>query len=206
MVSAWKFHLGAGSLCLDFANTVSWRRSNAPIERLDTVADLASWSRQVGLITRSREQAIIGAAARHARQSSALLRDARRLREAIFEVLGSVSEGGPAPGEAFEQLQDWIHEAIGRSRLHRVDDRYRWKQDQHIDLRDVLHSVALSCEALLRSDDVARIGRCSGRDCRWLWIDRTKNRSRRWCDMAVCGNRTKVHRYHQRQVQRATHR
>jgi predicted RNA-binding Zn ribbon-like protein len=202
MVNRWTFHIGAGSLCLDFANTVSWRRSAAPIERLDSLSDLASWSRQVGLISRSREQLIRRTALRHPRQSMALLREARVLREATFAVFAAVSEGRPAPNGALRRLEQWIHEAIATSRLDRVDDKYRWRNEAHSQLRDVLRSVALSCEELLRSEDVARLGQCSGRDCRWLWIDRTKNQSRRWCDMAVCGNRAKAHRHHQRQIQR----
>jgi predicted RNA-binding Zn ribbon-like protein len=40
--------------------------------------------------------------------------------------------------------------------------------------------------------DLSRTKRCEGKECGWLFFDATKNKSRRWCEMRVCGNRAKV--------------
>src|SRR5438128_12303876 len=100
MVSTWRFHITAGALCLDFANTVSWRRSTAPIERLRTAADLASWGRQVGLLSPPQERRLNREAAAHQRRSLRTLTAARSLREAIFAIFVRLSERDvPADGD-----------------------------------------------------------------------------------------------------------
>lgn len=69
-------------------------------------------------------------------------------------------------------------------------------------LRHAPHDYALeaatarSALQLLAGSDRQRIRICG--NCGWLFIDRSKNRSRIWCDMAVCGNRQKASRHYRR--------
>jgi len=199
MVSPWQFHITAGALCLDFANTVSWRRSGSPIERLQTYADLASWGRQVGLMSQPEERRLNREAAAHQRRLLRTLATARSLREAIFAVFARISEGGVPPNRDLRALEAWIRTAVEHSKMVVRSGRYRWEPVAGASrMDDMLWRVALSADELLSSGAVRRIGQCSGRDCRWLWIDRTRNHSRRWCDMAVCGNRAKAHRHYRR--------
>jgi predicted RNA-binding Zn ribbon-like protein len=194
----WQFHLTAGALCLDFANTMSWRRSAAPIERLAEYADLASWARQVGLISPEEEGSLIAEAASDPRGSRRMLGRARALREAMFATFAALSEGR-MPKREMTSLQSWVQQAIADSELVRDAGRYRWVPAAIGDrMQHVLSMVACSAGDLLTSLEADRIGQCSGPDCRWLWVDRTRNQSRRWCDMAVCGNRVKARRHYQR--------
>lgn len=57
-------------------------------------------------------------------------------------------------------------------------------------------ALAVSALSLLRDDTVARLRICP--NCSWLFVDRSRNSSRLWCDMAVCGNRQKAYRYYRR--------
>ena len=43
-----------------------------------------------------------------------------------------------------------------------------------------------------------RLKACRADDCRWAFIDTARNRSRQWCDMAICGNREKARRFRSR--------
>lgn len=61
-----------------------------------------------------------------------------------------------------------------------------------------LWPVARSLAELLTSDELPRVRECAADNCAWLFIDTSKNRSRRWCDMAVCGNRAKARRHYAR--------
>jgi len=72
-----------------------------------------------------------------------------------------------------------------------------WKRT-NAELDDVLAPVVESAAALLTSPDLSRVRECESETCGWLFIDRSRNRSRRWCDMTVCGNRAKVRRHYQR--------
>jgi predicted RNA-binding Zn ribbon-like protein len=62
----------------------------------------------------------------------------------------------------------------------------------------MLWPLAQSAGALLTGDQRARVRECSGHDCRWLFLDLSRNHSRRWCDMNDCGNRAKARRHYQR--------
>lgn len=176
---------------------MSWRRSAAPIERLVFYADLASWARQVGLISQSEEASVCADAATNPRGSRRILGRAHSLREAIFDTFAALSEAR-TPTREITTLEPWIQQAVARSELVRDGGSYRWEPVAVGDrIQRVLFAIACSASDLLTSADASRIGQCLGRDCRWLWVDRTRNQSRRWCDMAVCGNRAKARRHYQ---------
>ncbi len=204
MVRPWQFHITAGVLCLDFANTLSWRRMAEPTERLRSAVDLASWARQAGVISRAAERRLNRELRANPGRGGRWLAEARRLRESIFEVFAAHSEGREPSPAVMATLEGWIRDAVTNSRLVSRGDTYEWQVGAMASTREVVLRVALSAEALLRSGDLARVGQCSGRDCRWLWVDHTRNQSRRWCDMAVCGNRAKAHRHHVRLIAKAS--
>jgi hypothetical protein len=93
----WQFHLTAGALCLDFANTMSWRRSASPIERLAAYEDLASWARQVGLISQSEEASLCADAKTDPRRSRRIVGRARSLREAMFDTFAALERRQQLP-------------------------------------------------------------------------------------------------------------
>jgi predicted RNA-binding Zn ribbon-like protein len=63
---------------------------------------------------------------------------------------------------------------------------------------DVLLNLVLRTDELLRSPDAARVHRCAGRGCAWLFVDTTRNHSRRWCRTDDCGNRERARRHYRR--------
>ncbi len=60
--------------------------------------------------------------------------------------------------------------------------------------------VACDYLAVRARDEWPRIKVCGSPDCRWAFVDGTRNRSRRWCDMAGCGNRAKNRAWRHRQT------
>jgi predicted RNA-binding Zn ribbon-like protein len=61
--------------------------------------------------------------------------------------------------------------------------------------------LALSVSDILLSPDMARVRTCGIDTCRWLFLDTSKNHTRRWCNMKVCGNRMKARRFQARRDQ-----
>ena len=61
-------------------------------------------------------------------------------------------------------------------------------------LRQVVHAAVV----LITSSDIDNVRECSEKTCRWLFLDRSRNHSRRWCDMQLCGNRSKAKRFYAR--------
>lgn len=195
------FELSGGELCLDFANTVDSRPTDEPQELLGGYHDLVEWSLQAGVIDRGVAQRLGTRAARHQRQAGAVLRRARALREAIFEVFATSARGGAPPADALDLLNERLGEALEHLRVARTDVEYRWEWTDEDHLDRMLWPVVRSAAELLTSERLERVRLCAARECDWLFLDRSRNRSRRWCDMTVCGNRNKVRRF--RRMQRS---
>ena len=69
------------------------------------------------------------------------------------------------------------------------------------ELESLIWPVAKSAADLLTSERLERVRECAGGTCGWLFIDASKNHSRRWCDMRDCGNAAKAKRhYHKKRV------
>jgi predicted RNA-binding Zn ribbon-like protein len=108
--------------------------------------------------------------------------------------------GGRPSSEAI----DTFNALLGEARSHRqlcwdrkeFVWRYRGFPDQPA---SPIWPIAEAAAELLSSSDHSRIRQCSEPDCRWLFLDHSKNHSRRWCDMSICGNRAKARRFHARQ-------
>ena len=76
--------------------------------------------------------------------------------------------------------------------------RLSWPGDRT--LRTLRWEVATSAVDLLTAGRLDRVGECPA--CGWLFLDTSKNRSRRWCSMATCGGRDKARRYYARHTTR----
>lgn len=177
MTFSWTPHrFSGGSLALDVANSVVLR--DDPARRIDRFADPA-------LI-----DAFAGGANRHGAERDRFGRlepvaaDAREnflaLREAIDRHFRAQARGDGSP-------------ALLADLLERVAETLRRSGDRPQALDTATARSALSLVALSEPD---RLKICP--NCRWLFLDRSRNRSRAWCDMAVCGNRVKASRHYRR--------
>jgi len=59
-------------------------------------------------------------------------------------------------------------------------------------------SILAAVAEAMADGSLARLKACRADDCKWAFIDTARNRTRQWCDMAVCGNREKARRYRSR--------
>jgi len=94
-----------------------------------------------------------------------------------------------------------VAEALTHQRLVREGYRYALGWDDGEALDSILWPVAKSAAELLTSEEAKLVRQCEGfaaTECAWLFIDETRNRSRRWCSMTSCGNRAKARRHYQR--------
>ena len=82
----WRFHLTGGALCLDFANTLSWRRGRTPIERLGGYEDFVAFGLQSGIIDQAEARALRSAASRQPRSAVKAYREVLELRATIDSI------------------------------------------------------------------------------------------------------------------------
>jgi predicted RNA-binding Zn ribbon-like protein len=188
--------LVGGHPALDFANTLGQRADGAPNEHLVDYAALLAWSRRLDLVTPSEAAALRKAAAAHPAQAARTLAAARALRAAIQSLFTARAIGAAPPRGALARLNRALAAALGHAELAATGDGFGWRWvGAPAALDRPLWPLARAAAALLTDPDLARVRLCAGADCRWLFLDLTKNRTRRWCTMALCGNRAKVHRF-----------
>ena len=194
-----QFNFNAGRLCLDFVNTVRFRPVSDRLELVNTYEDLMAWARQATILTPGEAAALAAAARKHGRAAVDALREARALRESIYAVVSSRAAGLPAPQAALRTLNRAVGHAMAHAGLVPAGPRFEWAwPDRAPGLDRVSWWVARSAAELLTSLDLTFVRECAGYDCGRLFMDATKNRSRRWCDMRTCGNRAKSRRHHER--------
>ncbi len=192
--------LVAGELSLEFANTAAWHASGTPKELLRSYQDLVTWGRRAGLLDARDAGRLLREAGRRPAAAAVVLQRAIAIRETIYRiVLALLEEREPAPS-----LLKGFNRELKRAfrRLHVVPGSrnlvWNWESDPR-DLDAMLFPILRSAADLLTSARRRRIGQCADdRGCGWLFLDTTKNRSRRWCQMGDCGNRAKARRHYQR--------
>jgi predicted RNA-binding Zn ribbon-like protein len=174
-----KFTFLGGALCLDFANTVSGHEGTAVIrEKLSAPGDLKRWAELAGLPS--------GTITRR------MLRRAIEFREAFFRICkAAIDSKAPSPAD-LDVFNRELIAARSEERLHYSRGAFR------IGSETVLAAVVRSAADLLTSPDQAKLRQCGGDECGWLFLDTSRNRSRQWCDMRVCGNRAKARAFRQR--------
>jgi len=198
-MDAGNLKLVGGWLCLDFANTVDWHDSDHPREWLDSYSDLVSWSRHVGILDDSEARQLLQEANTRPKAAKAVLRRAIALREAVHQIFSAIVSKIPPNAVYFTTLNAELNGAMTRMRIVPAAGGYSWTYATEGDALDrMLWSVARSAADLLTSDKLNRIRKCSAKECGWLFLDMSRNRSRRWCDMKDCGNRAKARRHYQR--------
>lgn len=191
-----EFEFSGGRLCLDFANTVT-ARSSAPQEKLQSYADLVSWGRQAG-VRAPKGYRIASLSPRDRGAQSRILEQALAVREAIYGVFSSCAARRRPSSADLDQLWRAYVECLKSSRLAWEKGAFRWEHADPEELDPVVRAVVCSAIELLFSPDLERIRECASESCDWLFMDFSRNGSRRWCDMNVCGNRAKVRRFRER--------
>ena len=189
-----------GSLALDFANTLGGTHSAPTHEHLVEYADLVEFGRLAGSISPSYARRLLDEAARQPARAASILRRATVLREAIWRVFDAIAKDERADASDLATIHEQELAALSHARLHQTgsDVTYAWSDELLLDRP--IWAIARSAGELLRSnDDLQRVRECGSVTCEWLFIDRSRNHTRRWCAMNDCGNAAKVRRYRQRQ-------
>lgn len=196
---AGSLHLVAGDPALDFANTVTWRSTERELDHLQTPEHLLDWGAHAGLLAPAKLTEARAALSRDPARGRRLLREAVRLRDAIHEVGSAIAAGGRASDERLAVILRAAAEALPGARLTRAGaDRYGLDFGDAAAGSDLPGRIAWSMLDLLRSDRLSGLKQCPAHGCGWLFLDTTRNRSRRWCDMATCGNRAKALQFRRR--------
>ena len=189
--------LVGGAPCLDFTNTVDWRGRDHPVDSLRDYEDLVEWSLTAGILEEAETERLLKLGALSPQHVESVYRSGVELREATYRVLRAACEGASPEAADLALLNQVLSEALSHTRLAGVDGVYRLEYDSNPPESILWRLAANACE-LLTSEDLTRVKRCASEECGWLFLDLSRNRSRRWCDMESCGNRMKARRHYRR--------
>jgi predicted RNA-binding Zn ribbon-like protein len=122
-----------------------------------------------------------------------------QVSRSLFRVLNAKAEGGAIAREDLSDIEAEHARAVSFARLSWTGEGYRWSLDPSAAALDAaMQPLVESAVSLLTSAKLERLRRCGNSTCYWLFIDETRNHSRRWCEMASCGNVVKVRRHRER--------
>jgi predicted RNA-binding Zn ribbon-like protein len=190
-------HVSGGRLCLGIVNTVLWRRSDGPIERLTSYDAVVHYVARAGWL--ESPEALVAEAAAHPRKAHQALARVIELRELLFGVFSDLAAGSTPDPADMTRLNTALADSVGRMELRPSASGAfgaTWRPVDNLDLPG--WQVAASAGAVLASDDRDRVKQCPGPQCGWVFLDQSSNRSRRWCDSTMCGNRARVQAHYQR--------
>jgi predicted RNA-binding Zn ribbon-like protein len=189
------FQLLGGHAALDLVNTLDWRfRADGPEELLSTYGSLVDFAEQTKLLTLKQARRLVRDTTAFA--GDRVLEDTRELREALADLIyGGIDERNDC-GVSLVTLERFFRSARAQTRLARNGCRLQWEwAGAEARAEFPLWALTRAAARLMLSENSERVRACDNPDCRWLFLDTSKNRTRRWCDMKLCGNRMKARRF-----------
>ena len=180
---------------LAFVNTLSGRPTAAPVERLVSYEALVDWAREQHLVSAAAGERLSAEARRRPQQAASVLARAKDFREALQALAAAIEHNRHPALSVLATIGDCLAAAYAHGRLVPHDGGLQWIASAEDDLDRILWEIGRATGRLVGSPRLARIRSCAASDCAWWFVDDTKNHSRRWCDMKICGNRAKMRRY-----------
>lgn len=204
---AGNLELVGGHLCLDYANTVSTRTEGPVREYLGSYAELVAWSHHVEILTAEEAGVLRDSATRRPDRAKATLGRAIALRETLYRVFSAIAQEQEPDKADLTTLNGFVREGLSRMEISPVGPGFAWTwvvDEEELDR--MLWPIVRSAADLLTSGDLGRVRKCARDGCDWLFVDMSKNQSRRWCSMDMCGSRVKSRRYYRRRKRQKAYR
>jgi predicted RNA-binding Zn ribbon-like protein len=196
-----RMRLVGGSLALDFVNSRSGPASGPPDDdALTGYADVLAWGRYAGSLSDAETMALRRLGREDPEGAEAAFRRCLRIRDCLDEVFRDIATGGSPRRQVLAELRDHELDALGAAELE-AGDAYAWSWRRDRTLLRPVRPVVHTAVELLTAGQLDRIKGCGM--CRFLFLDESRNRSRRWCSMEDCGTTEKIRRYVARRAGRS---
>lgn len=189
--------LDGGWLCLDFINTVDDRTVDHPFEYLPGYSELLDWEVKVELLSPSEKGEMETIAGKNSGKAEKVLGELISARELLYDLFLAIARNKKPNNADQAQFNALLGDAMNQFELHLADNletHLEWKNK--LDLKFPLYPIIKSAHDLLTANTPERIKECGA--CGWLFLDQSKNRSRKWCSMELCGSNVKAKRYYHR--------
>jgi predicted RNA-binding Zn ribbon-like protein len=177
-----------GQVALDLLNTVEIVNGQM-VDRLQTEADVKTWLLEHAMVSDRKALEIA---------APDILKTIRELREVIRDLVSAKKEGRTLK---IEPLNAYLQHGASYLQLAKSDAKHYYVERvrQIESVEQLLAPIAEAAAELIALEDFSVVRKCESSDCVLWFYDRTKGHKRRWCSMAICGNRHKVASYRKRQ-------
>jgi predicted RNA-binding Zn ribbon-like protein len=199
-----EIRLDGGDLSLDFTNTIDDRLEEPNHDYLHTYFDLVNWAHFANGIGLKIKEKLLTLGEKNKHEASKVFTNAIVLREAMYIFIQSMLNQKDIPSDEIAIINQTIAAAYSNLELNQQDDMVtlEWSYE-NIALESILWPIIRAFVELITSEEkLDRIKQCP--NCGWVFIDESKNKSRRWCSMETCGNRVKARRYAQNQLHKSS--
>jgi predicted RNA-binding Zn ribbon-like protein len=128
-----------------------------------------------------------------------VLQSAWVLRQAIYDIFASIAHRKNPEPDDLNTFNKALSNTLTHHRIVSYENSFIWGWNNATALDQMIWPVIRDTADLLTGDSLNRVGQCADvTGCGWLFLDTSRNRSRRWCSMGTCGNRAKAMRHYQR--------
>ncbi|WDV46384.1 CGNR zinc finger domain-containing protein [Clostridiaceae bacterium M8S5] len=184
-------------LCLDFVNTIENHLNESMyIERFTSYNNFVKWCTRVNILDIDVANHLTKKGNENNIESSNVLKRAIVLREALFKIFLAVISNNTPKQSDIEVLNSEINKTMAFSQLKYKNNTFVWEKNHTNDLDCMFSFIVKDAVSLLTSDKLDRLKLCDDACCGWLFLDMSKNKSRKWCSMKYCGNRAKARKHY----------
>lgn len=191
------FKFVGGRPSLDLLNTADWPSTGPALDRLSSYERLLEWALQAGVLGAAGAGRLRKHAAADPSGAGRSLEKFRELRRALHRAVVAIVAGRGAAAAA-DRLGPFLHQALAHLALEpglpgAGGLRAGWPGlDASLD--GPMWPVVWDAVQLFLSEESSRLRVCGGQDCGWVYVDRSRNGLRRWCEMETCGTTAKNRR------------
>jgi predicted RNA-binding Zn ribbon-like protein len=185
-----------GNLCLDYINTLCGNRKSTVIEYIHSYSDLLHWALSLQIIDDSMSNELLSRSKIEKIASQETLSFAIQLRETLYQMIISLRNGKTIVKEDLTFFNNVLQKVQAQKILTFISGKGKLMYNNNITFDRVIWPVIDSAvEIFTEQTSFSHIRECGNNSCGWLFLDQTKNKSRKWCDMAICGNRVKQRKF-----------
>jgi predicted RNA-binding Zn ribbon-like protein len=186
-----QLRLDGGVLCLDFINTIDNRKRKESVDYLDSYAGLLKWYQHAGTLSPKILHTLERLGKDYPQKAAMVFEKSIRLRELLHQLFVAVAGGRKPAAADLLQFNSYLSEAFANLEMTWQEGNGKLIFNAPA-LEQVYWWLVKSAVELYTSGRQAAIKECPS--CGWLFLDNSRNGSRKWCSMSTCGDVDKVTR------------
>lgn len=194
--------LDGGALCFHFVNTVQAWRGPGGYDYIRSYNDVLAWSQRLEILDQEKLKVLKVFSEANPAEAEKAVEELKQVRALLYTFFSGLAAGDMARlnGNALHDFNKYLQQAFGHVGFRVAETGIQLSfESEKTDLLEPLWAVMKSCYDVLTLEDRQRIKECG--ECGWVFLDQTKNNSKRWCNPAFCGSTTKAKRYYQKKKQ-----